>query len=133
MKLPFAEMGNTGEKAGLGKSLEIKTWFRHIKFKRPVRDPNGIVKQAAGIYESLLLKIGLKLNINLSQYFSKCILHVASFTCCLIILYWTTISDHDRVNGTRVTIPLSTAIKLDKINRQPFLGSGQQAAQDCNP
>lgn len=106
MKLPFAEMGNTGEKAGLGKSLEIKTWFRHIKFKRPVRDPNGIVKQAAGIYESLLLKIGLKLNINLSQYFSKCILHVASFTCCLIILYWTTISDHDRVNGTRVTIPL---------------------------
>lgn len=44
MKLLFVEMGNIGEKVGLGKSLEIKIWFRYIKFKRFVRDLNGIVK-----------------------------------------------------------------------------------------
>ena len=39
------------------KSLEINTCFTHTKFKRPIGHPNGVVKQAPRIYESLLLKI----------------------------------------------------------------------------
>ena len=31
------------------KSLEIKTCFRCIEIKRPIGDPTGVVKQAAGI------------------------------------------------------------------------------------
>lgn len=53
-------------------SLEIKTCFRRLRLsKRPIGHPNRVVKQAAGIYESLLLKVGLTIGINLSQYFSK--------------------------------------------------------------
>lgn len=41
----------------------------------------------AGIYEFLLLKMGLKININLDYYISKYIFQTASFICCLIVLY----------------------------------------------
>lgn len=72
---------------------------------RPIGDQRRGIKQAAGIHTFLLLKVALKLNIHLSQCFSKYIFHVAGFVHCRMVLHWASVSDHGGATDARIILP----------------------------